>query len=105
MDSLIRLSKSIIASHHIKPHNVIGHNDVSPDRKADPGVLFPWRKLAEAIIGIFPKYTELPDEKMAVFEKNLRKLLKTIGYKTEIETKKPERYIEVTEIKDNLPLA
>ena len=105
MDSLIRLSKSIIARHHIKPHNVIGHSDIAPDRKADPGVLMPWRKLAEAGIGIFPKYTELPSEKMAVSEENLRKLLKSIGYKTEIEVTKKEGYTEITEIKDNLPLA
>ncbi|MDY6407632.1 MAG: N-acetylmuramoyl-L-alanine amidase [Pseudomonadota bacterium] len=105
MDSLIRLSKSIIARHHIKPHNVIGHSDVSPDRKADPGVLFPWRKLAEAGIGIFPKYTVLPSEQMMVSGEDLRKLLKTIGYKTETETKKIEGYTEITEIKDNLPFA
>ena len=102
MDSLIRLSKSIIARHHIKPHNVIGHSDVAPDRKADPGVLMPWRKLAEAGIGIFPKYTELPAPKA---ETNLRKLLESIGYKTEVELRRKKGYEEITEIKDILPLA
>ncbi len=105
MDSLIRLCKSIIARHHIKPHNVIGHSDIAPDRKADPGVLFPWRKLAEAGIGLFPKYTELPSEKIAVNQENLRRLLKSIGYKTEMEATKRENYTEITEIKDNLPMA
>ena len=90
MDSLIRLCKSIIARHHIKPHNVIGHSDIAPGRKADPGVLFPWRKLAEAGIGIFPKHT---DQAPSSIETDPRKLLESIGYKTKTETQ------------DELPLA
>lgn len=83
MNSLIRLSKSIIARHHIKPHNIIGHSDIAPGRKADPGVLFPWRRLAEMGIGIYPKHTELPDPTMGT---DPRKLLESIGYRTKIET-------------------
>ena len=109
MDSLIRLSKSIIARHHIKPHNVIGHSDIAPDRKADPGVLFMWRKLAEAGIGIFPKYTELPDASMelpgASYQEKIRNGLEFIGYKTKSEVKKKEGYTEIIEIKDNLPMS
>lgn len=109
IDSLIRLSKSIIARHHIKPHNVIGHSDVAPDRKADPGVLFPWRKLAENGIGIYPEYTQLADvstESADVsVERKVRTALETIGYKTKIEVRKKENYTEITEIRDVLPLA
>ena len=108
-DSLIRLSKSIIARHHIKPHNVICHSDIAPDRKADPGVLFMWRKLAKAGIGIFPEYTQLPDTSMELpgnsAEGKVRNGLDCIGYRTKSEIRKKENYKEITEIKDLLPMA
>lgn len=106
LDSLIRLSKSIIARHHIKPHNVIGHSDVAPTRKADPGVMMPWRKLAEAGIGIYPKYTELPNSNT---EKDTKKLLESIGYKTEdnlpLVIRSFKRHFMPFGIKDERPTA
>lgn len=89
INSLIPLCRSIIARHHIPAHNVIGHSDVNPIGKADTGVLFPWRKLAQNGIGIYPEYTELPVIDSSV-ETNPRKLYESIGYKTEtvIENKK-----------------
>lgn len=100
MNSLIRLCKSIIARHHIQPHNVIGHSDIAPTRKADPGVLFPWRKLAEAGIGIYPKYTDLPQ---SATETDPRKLLESIGYKTEtlVEDKEKNGF----EIRNDMAMA
>jgi N-acetylmuramoyl-L-alanine amidase len=52
--ALIDLSRGILARHPIPPHRVVGHSDVAPARKLDPGELFPWPELAEAGIGIFP---------------------------------------------------
>lgn len=43
---LLRLVAGIVARHGIDRADVIGHSDVAPDRKQDPGELFPWRLLA-----------------------------------------------------------
>ena len=45
--SLIRLLKKIITKHDIKINNVLGHSDISPGRKFDPGPLFPWSKIRQ----------------------------------------------------------
>ena len=46
MDSVVRLATDIVQRHHIKPANVIGHSDLAPARKQDPGELFDWERLA-----------------------------------------------------------
>jgi N-acetylmuramoyl-L-alanine amidase len=52
--ALIDLAHGILARHPIPPEHVVGHSDVAPARKMDPGELFPWIRLAEAGIGVFP---------------------------------------------------
>jgi N-acetylmuramoyl-L-alanine amidase len=48
VDAVIKLSKEIVARHGIKPSHVLGHSDIAPQRKDDPGPKFPWKKLADA---------------------------------------------------------
>jgi N-acetylmuramoyl-L-alanine amidase len=52
--ALIDLANSIIARYPIPARNVVGHSDIAPDRKTDPGELFDWPRLADRGIGLWP---------------------------------------------------
>ncbi len=45
--SLIKLLKHLQKKYNVKSQNILGHSDIAPDRKKDPGEKFPWRKLAD----------------------------------------------------------
>ncbi|MES2898391.1 MAG: N-acetylmuramoyl-L-alanine amidase [Pseudomonadota bacterium] len=47
VDKLIVLLKEIVARHGVPPENILGHSDIAPQRKQDPGPLFPWYQLAQ----------------------------------------------------------
>jgi N-acetylmuramoyl-L-alanine amidase len=47
IDALLPLLADIVRRHDIPRANVVGHSDVAPARKVDPGELFPWSRLAE----------------------------------------------------------
>jgi len=51
--SLINLSKFLIKKFRINKRNILGHSDISPDRKKDPGEKFPWRHLSKKNVGIW----------------------------------------------------
>jgi N-acetylmuramoyl-L-alanine amidase len=53
--ALTALCRSILTRHRIPPHRVLGHSDVAPARKQDPGEKFPWRILASSGIGMWVK--------------------------------------------------
>jgi N-acetylmuramoyl-L-alanine amidase len=46
IDQLTALLKQIVARHNIPPENILGHSDIAPQRKQDPGPMFPWHQLA-----------------------------------------------------------
>lgn len=54
INALIPLVKQILSAHDIALQNIVGHSDIAPDRKEDPGERFPWAGLAAAGIGIWP---------------------------------------------------
>ena len=57
MAAVERLCQEVLARHQIPADRVVGHSDIAPDRKTDPGELFDWRRLAGAGIGVWPAPT------------------------------------------------
>jgi N-acetylmuramoyl-L-alanine amidase len=54
VDALIRLAKDIVTRYNLPPTRVVGHSDIAPQRKIDPGPAFPWKQLYDAGIGAWP---------------------------------------------------
>lgn len=64
INAIIALSKSILGRHDIQAWNVIGHSDLAPERKEDPGEHFPWSGLAAAGIGLWADFEPEPDRRI-----------------------------------------
>ena len=54
-EAVIELCREIVKRRKIPAARVLGHSDVAPARKLDPGELFPWGKLALAGVGLWPQ--------------------------------------------------
>lgn len=52
IDAVVALVKDIAARHQVRPERILGHSDVLPQYKQDPGPLFPWKRLADE--GVIP---------------------------------------------------
>jgi N-acetylmuramoyl-L-alanine amidase len=52
MDLVIELVKKIVREHQIRPERILGHSDIAPGRKNDPGPKFPWQRFADE--GLIP---------------------------------------------------
>lgn len=64
INAVIALCHSLIERHNIQPWNVLGHSDLAPDRKEDPGEHFPWAGLAAAGIGLWAEFDPSPDKRL-----------------------------------------
>jgi N-acetylmuramoyl-L-alanine amidase len=78
MTALMALARDILARHPIPPRRVLGHSDVAPLRKQDPGELFDWSRLAGAGIGLWPHELASPADEAAGSE--VRAGLARFGY-------------------------
>jgi len=54
MDAVIKVSRKVIDHHRIRASRVLGHSDVAPQRKQDPGEKFDWSWLAQHEVGLWP---------------------------------------------------
>jgi len=84
INKLIKLCRHLKKKYKIKISSILGHSDIAPLRKIDPGEKFPWIKLSQKKLIIWPKklkkirYYDLKKKKIReLFFKNLHK----IGYR------------------------
>jgi N-acetylmuramoyl-L-alanine amidase len=52
IDAVVALVKKVVAEHGIRADRIVGHSDIAPQRKVDPGPRFPWKRLADE--GLIP---------------------------------------------------
>jgi len=93
LSSLIKICQNLIKKYRIKRQNIIGHSDIAPLRKLDPGEKFPWNRLGNNKIGIWHNLKEkylIKLRKVKIDNKSkfefIRKL-KKIGYCFSIKKK------------------
>jgi N-acetylmuramoyl-L-alanine amidase len=81
MEALIQLIEEIRTRWTIPDHFVLGHSDVAPDRKIDPGHLFDWALLASHKIGIWPTKAGINVYTPFINVAQAQQCLETIGYR------------------------
>jgi N-acetylmuramoyl-L-alanine amidase len=89
INSLLNLCKNLKKKYSIKKENFLGHSDIAPLRKIDPGEKFPWKKLSQHNFGIWYKETKrLKSLIKRKPEDNFYNNLKKIGYRYFSNSKK-----------------
>jgi N-acetylmuramoyl-L-alanine amidase len=91
MQALIELCQPLMKKYNIPKKNFIGHSDVAPDRKIDPGIFFDWKLCAQKGLGVWHNL-EIQNNLKDLFVfgnndneiKTLQKNLKKLGYALEI---------------------
>ena len=94
ISSLIQLIKKLIKKYNINKKNIVGHSDIAPLRKKDPGEKFPWKILAKSNIGIWHNLKQkklMKNRKKKILKKEkliFFKFLNKIGFQTRFNIKK-----------------
>ena len=97
VNNLIKLCKYLKKKYKIKDTNIVGHSDIAPLRKKDPGEKFPWKMLKKKKIGIW--YKKLESQSLKWNDKKIKKLffknLFRIGYRYFERNRRTEKDIFV----------
>ena len=99
INSVLKLSRSLVKKYKIKSKFILGHSDIAPNRKKDPGEKFPWEFLAKRKIGCWHNLNQkklLAERRKAIneFDKDIFfKNLYKIGY-TKSVNKKNNKYLK-----------
>ncbi len=86
INSILNLSKYLVKKYKIKKKNILGHSDISPHRKKDPGEKFPWKYLARKKISFWHSLSKklLENNRLIKISKRDKKIflknLSKIGY-------------------------
>jgi len=90
--AVLELCEGILSRWSIPQANIVAHSDIAPDRKEDPGELFPWKRFAEAGVGLWPE-PQRPEPWMmhgaamgdaGVTVENFQRDLARIGYRIDV---------------------
>tara|TARA_B100000886_G_scaffold15559_1_gene9994 strand:- start:96 stop:815 length:720 start_codon:yes stop_codon:yes gene_type:complete len=94
--SIVSLSKKLIKKYNIKKENILGHSDIAPLRKKDPGEKFPWKLLYKKKISLWHNLNDKSCKRLRKIKltdrKNFYKLLFKFGYKS---SKNPNKRIKI----------
>lgn len=86
MDAVIALSNDIVNRHKIRAFYVVGHSDIAPNRKQDPGEQFNWQSLAANNLGVWPVPTQGDYKSSATWtEKEVQRALVKFGYRPTLD--------------------
>ena len=98
INMLIKLCLHLKKKFRINASNILGHSDISPQRKQDPGEKFPWKKLNKKKVGIWyklPKKIRFKNTKSKNIKKLFFKNLFKIGYRYFNQSKKSKKDVLV----------
>ena len=100
--SIIKLSNFLIEKYKIKSKFILGHSDISPDRKNDPGEKFPWQYLSKKGIGLWhnvnkKKLLKEKEKKITNLDKkNFIQNLYKIGYMKNFKIRNIKNFYNLT---------
>jgi N-acetylmuramoyl-L-alanine amidase len=83
IEAVIALVGDILQRRSLKPASVVAHSDIAPQRKLDPGEKFPWKRLANAGVSVWPQHAVEADAPHIDPVVALQERLARIGYAVE----------------------